>query len=126
MPETPHACQIGKDMGRQSRADKGCQISPAPQASNKGIPQKHKTSLNNGLNISIKRITQSSSCTQEGLSLHVALDVARSKPSTRAARVNSTSQDSLHQDDQDRAAKGIATNAEFEKLDRFFNLHRHV
>ena len=51
------------------------------------------TGLSNGLNMSTMRITQSSSCTQGYLSLHVVFDVVRSKPSTRAARINSTSQD---------------------------------
>lgn len=128
MPETTHACQLGKDKGRQSCADKGCQTPPAPQAGNKGIPQKHEDHPqqraqhmhNEDHTIQFMHPGRCvPSCGIRGCPV-------KTFHSRRPYKFNEPGRPWFIKMLQERAAKGIATNKEFKKLDRFFNLHRHV
>ena len=128
VPETTHACQIGKDKGRKSCADKGCQTSPGPQAGNNGIPQEHNDQPqqraqhihNEDHTIQFMHPGRFvPSCGIRGCPV-------KAFHSRRAYKFNESGRPYFIKMIQDRAAKGIATNKEFKKLDRFFNLHRHV
>ena len=128
MPETTHACQTGKEKGRQSRADKGCQTSPAPQAGKKGIPQKHKDQPQQPA-LHIHSEDHAVQFMHPGMlvpSCGIRRCPVKAFHSRRPYRFNEPGRPYFIKMIQDRAAKGMATNKEFEKLDRFFNLHRHV
>ena len=128
VPETTHACQIGKDQGRQSCADKGCQTSPALQAGNKGIPQEHKDQPQQRAQ-HVHNEDHTIQFMQPGMfvpSCGIRRCPVKAFHTRRPYKFNEPGRPYFIKMIQDRAAKGIATNKEFEKLDRFFNLHRHV